>query len=895
MLLAGQCPVPFRGRSRELTRLAAWREGEPGRPVMMVAGPAGVGKSRLALEFASRLPAGWAAGWLHAGAGAAVVEAVRGCGDPAVILVDDADGRSDLVPLLEALAERHDDPAVRVVLVTRSAGGLRAALAGQLEERHAWVVSGAAELDLGIEGSADDQVRWFGEAVAAFAAVLGKSPPVLPERFPANDRAAEPFVMLQGQALLAVLDQGSGDPRDLPLDKLMAALMGHERRRWQAMAASWNWGSGRAPSAEVQGRAVAALALLGADTVAEAAEIVRRVPELRDAPAERLAAVVSWAAGLYPGGPGVAPRIRPDLVGEWFVVSEVAADPDLTRSLRAGMSDVQAARALAFLARAADRMKIADGLFKEFGSGDLSRLILAAVLATRTGKAARSLLDPVIAGQIAAAGDWTLDQLTGLQDTMPDYLLLRTHAAVAQLIVTLRRALAADNPARQADLASALANLGVRLYRVGRYEEALEATQESVALRRALAADNPAAHQANLASALDHLGVWLDRMGRYEEALEATQESVALLRALAADNPAAHQANLGSALDNLGIWLARAGRYEEALEATQESVALRRALAADNPAAHQANLATALTNLGIWLYRAGRYEEALEATQESVALRRALAADNPAAHQANLATTLDNLGIWLYRVSRYEEALEATQESVALRRALAADNPAAHQADLATTLAHLGIRLDQAGRYEKALEATQESVALRRALAADNPAAHQADLASALDNLGVRLYRVSRYEEALEATQESVALRRALAADNPAAHQADLATALANLGIWLDRAGRYEEALEATQESVALRRALAADNPAAHQADLATALANLGILLDRAGRYEEALAAQTESVRLYRTLAAADPGLYRDEYRRRLTALRKEFNQKGMQYEAIMHDLADPS
>ncbi len=83
---------------------------------------------------------------------------------------------------------------------------------------------------------------------------------------------------------------------------------------------------------------------------------------------------------------------------------------------------------------------------------------------------------------------------------MPDYLLLRTHAAVAQLIVTLRRALAADNPARQADLASALANLGVRLYRVGRYEEALEATQESVALRRALAADNPAAHQANLSS-----------------------------------------------------------------------------------------------------------------------------------------------------------------------------------------------------------------------------------------------------------------------------------------------------------------------------------------------------------------------------------------------------------
>ena len=53
LLLAVRCPVPFRGRSRELARLAAWREGGPGCPVIIVAGPAGVGKSRLALEFAA--------------------------------------------------------------------------------------------------------------------------------------------------------------------------------------------------------------------------------------------------------------------------------------------------------------------------------------------------------------------------------------------------------------------------------------------------------------------------------------------------------------------------------------------------------------------------------------------------------------------------------------------------------------------------------------------------------------------------------------------------------------------------------------------------------------------------------------------------------------------------
>ena len=118
---------------------------------------------------------------------------------------------------------------------------------------------------------------------------------------------------------------------------------------------------------------------------------------------------------------------------------------------------------------------------------------------------------------------------------------------------------------------------------------------------------------------------------------------------------------------------------------------------------------------------------------------------------------------------------------------------------------------------------------------------------------------------------------------------------LANLGYRLDRVGRYEEALEATQEAVTLRRALAADNPAAHRADLARVLADLGYRLDRVDRPEEALDTRAESVRLYRALASADPGLYRDEYRRRLTALQKEFDQKGIQYEATMHDLADPS
>ena len=855
----------------------------------MISGPGGVGKSRLAMEFGLTVPPGWAAGWLHAGADGDAVGAVRAAGKPALIVVDDADGRTDLVLLLESLARQPADPVIRVILVTRSADGLRAALGLRLEERHAWIAADAVSLELDAAGGPDDWGRWYAEAATAFAAALGRPVPAAPEQFaqgPAD--AAEPFVIMQAQALLAVLgaEGDNGDPHDLPFERIAGALMRHEQRWWRTMAAAWEWGDGGPPAPEVQERCIAVLAFLGSDGTAEAGQVLRRVPELGDASAERLAAIASWGLALYPPGVGRASGIRPDLIGDWFVVSQLTADPGLAHSLRDGLTDDQAARALALLARAADSIASAGRLFSEFAAGDIRRAILAAAQAARTGRAGRRLLDAIIAAQLPSAQEWTLDQLSEVKRLIPEHILVQTHVTLAGLTVNAYRALAAGNPAaHQADLATALNDLGARLDRVGRYQDALRATREAVTLYRALAAGNPAAHQAGLATALTSHGTELYQLGRYQDALRATREAVTLYRALAAGNPAAHQAGLATALTSHGTELYQLGRYQDALRATREAVTLYRALAVDSP---QVGLAMALDNLGVLLHLLGRYQDALQAAQEAVTLYRALAVGNPAAHQADLAMALSNLGARLDRVGRYQDALQPAQEAVTLYRALAADSP---QAGLAMALSNLGTRLDRVGRHQEALQATREAVTLYRALAAGNPAAHQADLASALTNFGVGLDRVGRYQDALRATREAVTLRRALAAGNPAAHQADLATALTNLSAWLDRVGRYQDALQAAQEAVTLYRALAAGNPAAHQAELATALTNLGTELYQLGRYQEMLMVRTEAVHICRELAEKDPDLYQAEYQRRLGALRREYDQRGMSYEAITHGL----
>src|SRR5258708_39400987 len=56
LLRADRSPVPYRGRRRELRQLKDWCADDSACPVLMIGGPAGVGKSRVGLEFAASPP-----------------------------------------------------------------------------------------------------------------------------------------------------------------------------------------------------------------------------------------------------------------------------------------------------------------------------------------------------------------------------------------------------------------------------------------------------------------------------------------------------------------------------------------------------------------------------------------------------------------------------------------------------------------------------------------------------------------------------------------------------------------------------------------------------------------------------------------------------------------------
>ena len=323
----------------------------------------------------------------------------------------------------------------------------------------------------------------------------------------------------------------------LPFDRVAAALFAHEQHRWQTSAQRPEFGLTDLTS-PVQGHAIAALLLAGPADQAQAVAVLSRVPELAKASTERRANIAQWAAHLYPSYPPWPIQIKPDMLAEWFAVTQLTKTPELAGLLRV-MTPAQKAALLVLLAHASDHIVQAVQLFADIVAADTTHLAEAGVAAALTASAGRRPLDGELASLIRQAIG-SADALSRVGDQLTKSLP-RTRAAVAEAQVKIARA---DSDA--ADLAMALANLGRTFTDLGRQQKALAAAEEAIGLSRLLAQDNPA-HQPDLAIALTNIGVHLTGLGRHQEALAAAEEAVGLWRPLAQDNPA-HQPHFATAL-----------------------------------------------------------------------------------------------------------------------------------------------------------------------------------------------------------------------------------------------------------------------------------------------------------------------------------------------------------
>ena len=829
--------VPFLGREPVLDQITGWCQDLADRPVLLVTGGGGSGKTRLGREACVQmLVAGWDAGLAddQRRDGTATDRLQR----PTLLVVDDADLRTGLISALVGYL-RWDDagPPAGLLLLARAAGDWWARLVRQQE-----LIDACTILDLDRHPvPLGDRAEHFRRASAAFAAYGGpraQSADPLSAAELADPAYAEPL-LIHIAALLRTVDlpptpppQGLGQERVAGVDitatqlgspvrqRLLRALCERERTRWYDLSAGSHLSFN--PDLPLADQVVALATLTGATDQACARSLLAALPSQAEVAQIGAEALEAWAHRLY-AGPGYWNPLRPDLLAEQHL-ADTAQLSDLAISaaqLAAGQrweAEV-VTQLLAELTRGAPNQPAVLAALDELLAAALPRIVDLAVTADRAELADLASLALQLAPQPCRAA--------ALAGQMPEHsvrLAALAATVTSQRVIQDRADARGGEPAAASRLAVSLNNLGIRLADLGRREEALAASQEAADTYRELAAARPDAFRRDLAASLNNLANRLADLGRREEALAASQEAVSIRRELAAARPDAFRRDLAVSLNNLGIRLAGLGRREEALAASQEAADTYRELAAARPDAFRRDLAVSLNNLGIRLADLGRREEALAASQEAVSIRRELAAARPDAFRPDLAASLNNLSADLADLGRREEALAASQEAADTYRELAAARPDAFRPDLAASLNNLGNRLAGLGRREEALAASQEAADTYRELAAARPDAFRPDLAASLNNLGNRLADLGRREEALAASQEAVSIRRELAAARPDAFRPDLAASLNNLSADLADLGRREEALAASQEAADTYRELAASWPDAYQHELEQSL-----------------------------------------------------------------------
>lgn len=708
----------FAGRKTELQRLRKWADSKPMVSVKFVCGHGGVGKSRLAAEFADSLDTeGWRAGFVNLRQSAAY----KG-GPVGTLMVIDypEENRDVVVALLRDLAKAGIKCRLRLLLLTRSTIKEWEGIISDARSRGIvdWEPVQLVTLPL------DD-----GAAYTIYSSTLenvAENKETTP--LPLATADLKDWMKRKGEHALplflvaaAVYSALHPDEEEVRFTgpEVMTALVEREGTRLRGMAEGLGLPLDSLPLALTY------------------ATLCKGVPleELEDdADLRRLLGLegnADWQDVLTKSGhaqDGNLRNLEPDIVGADFVHATLGRNKKTAPEL---------------VWRAAARNP-------EAAIGTFGRLIYDAQMTLGRAK--------------PHVHDWLLDALeadnTRCASLKPWTQSMRLPTILAACSVFVSKHILTDQT-DDAIRALRLNNMSVDLVAIGKQREALEAIEKAMAIYRRLAEQEPDAYAPYLAGSLNNMAPILSALGRHPEALVVSEEASGIYRRLAAHEPEAYDPDLAM-LNTLSVRLSNQRRHQEALAAIEEAVTIYRRLAAQEPTAYTPDLAMSLNNMSNHLSDLGRHQEALKAIEDAVVILRRLAAQEPAAYEPDLAGNLNNMSIFLSDLGRHQEALAASVESVAIRRRLNEQEPAAYAPLLASSLNNMSGELSALGQHQEALTASDEAVRIYMRFAAHNFLGMGRNLAVCLRVLGKCYTALDRHEEAAAAKAESEDVERRL-------------------------------------------------------------------------------------------------------------------------------------
>lgn len=695
--------TPLIGRTPELAALQRWVDSSANVSLWILAGEGGIGKTRLAAEFAESLVAKkWSAGFVDL---ARFNDAASLTLDNrTLLLVDYPEERPDQLARLFDLLKRHTGPhKLRVALLTRSAPDVKKRLAERsathLEYNDPW-------------SFAEDSVQPYALFRAAFDAVRSDSLDKLPDESAFNAWLARSPLHTSAlfivAAALSARRQGAGHLELVGYD-VLAQIARDEMAKIKRAAG----GDAQAAIAAVDAVALATafdgVTLATLRGLKNAAELGFAASALRQTllSTQHAAEPTTSACNVL--------RLEPDLFAAAFL--------NEWRNAR-WHSDTQASvdRAFADLWAAALMAKVLPHWNR-----------LAYDMTTRLERS-RNWLDDWLCDAIqkdsvsASAFTYTLAGQSW-------FGLPRTPSQIGKRLVATA---SGDDEVALAERGRLFNNMSVDMAAMGDRVAALDAAREAARIYRRLAQADAAAYESDVAMSSNNLANRLVVSGDTAGALEAARDAVTIYRRLALADPAQHEPNLATSINTLAGALSVTGDQAGALDAAHEAVSIHRRLAHANPAAYEPHLAVSFTNNANFLSETSDLKGALDSAREAVKIYRRLIHANPATYEPKLAVSINNLANALIETGDRDGALKASRESLAIFRRLAQANPDAFAVDLGRSLYVLAGALVADGQQKLARDAATEAVTGLRPWAAQFPEAY-GDLLSYAEELAAKL------------------------------------------------------------------------------------------------------------------------------------------------------------
>ncbi|MBG0567812.1 tetratricopeptide repeat protein [Actinoplanes aureus] len=744
--------VAFRGQREPMRRLQEWATA-PGARALLLHGPGGQGKTRVAQELCRRLSRDrWATLWLAGNAAADKVEVIADVEVPLLLVVDYAESRLAQLPAVLRAAARHDGARpLRLLLLARTAGQwwddlkIDDPVAEEVLEQADTLALPPLELDTEGRGIAyETAVVDLARAMVGLPSYQQWDPDDLAGRLRRHGRRIErqaTALALHMTALADLLDEaestsatGAADAAD---DRVEDRLLRHERRHWRRAAQASAVLSALAPAALEDVLAVAML--LGAQAREHADTLLDHVEALNGSGRDVRRAVRDWIAALYPPPDnrywGI---LQPDRLVERFVAHRLGAEPRLLDPLVPVARPAQLAQLIDVFARAVHHPGSPESLGRALTDlciryrDELYEHVAAAAPYVEESA-------PLVAAlqQILLDDTLTLDDLRAYEVHLPSPGLLPG----GLLIDPYTRLISGGEAEEKAR---------------GRPIPEMAGWYSTISAHRRQMGDDTGAH-------------------------EAATQAVERQRVLAASGAEEALARLGTFLNNLAVCQSRLGQRVESLEAVKESYRIHRTLVEQEFMAHLPGLAHASTTLANRFADLGDYKRAVDAGREAVSIWRGLADGDSGTCRPMLAAALTDLSVHLSALRRNAPALLAAEEAVRILRELTAERPAVpYQASLARALTTYANRLGLRGRIAPAMAAAEEAAMLYRRLVGRGQETFRPNLAFALNNLAMVYTRADRNAQAANALQTAIGILRVLAKESPG-YQDDLERALRNL------------------------------------------------------------------------------------------------------------------